>query len=291
MKKIIFLFVCFVCILAKSNAQDGNSSGIYASYYMSTLNNQDDAKADSRLDFATTFRYAGGYDKVWWLNKNFGTGMQLGYATTGQEYSGLTDTVTKYNFKSSTTLNYGKIAFFVYHRSFNRYKPEARFRFVSYFGPYFGIMPFFKDKTTLYDAAGNELGSSYFDQTGVKDSKTNISIFKLKGTIYNNYDFGFAVAPGIQFMITSKLAVGLNVRADFGLKSLENTSDLKKILTNPNPPYEEAYYYGWDKLYAKYVPLPTGVTKDPYDVRGITRNFAVGATLSIRYYAYPQFSK
>jgi hypothetical protein len=289
MKKIILLLVCIICTFAKIYAQDGNSSGIFASYFMSTLNNQDDAKADSRMDFATTFRYAGGYDKIWWANKNFGTGMQIGYATTGQDYVGFTDTIAKTTYKGSTTLNYAKLAFFVYHRSFNRYKPEARFRFVSYFGPYVGLMPFFKDKTTFYDAAGNETYSAYYDQTGVKDGKTNVALFKLKGTIYNNYDFGFAVAPGLQFMITPKLAVGFNIRADFGLKSLENTSDLKKILTNPNPPYEEAYYYGWDKLYAKYVPLPAGVTKDPYDVRGITRNFAVGATLGLRYYAYPQY--
>jgi hypothetical protein len=310
MKKILLVLSLILVFNITSFAQSGNATGIFGSYYMSQLANRDDVNADARLDLVTTFRWSAGIDKIWWANENFGTGMQVSYATAGQDYSGV-DTFTKGSFKASTTLNYVKGAFLIYHRSHNRYNPEARFRFCSYFGPYFAFMPSYKDQYDMYDAGSKQVagdvktftnpitkeekqylvGSVYYDNSGVKDVITGRTLLKLKGTTYKNYDFGFIVAPGFQFMMTPKMALCFNIRGDFGLRGLESTSDLTQVLDNPNPPYDKARFYGWDNMYAKYWPYPDGYQKPTYDTRGLTKNFNVGAVLGIKIYAYRQFSK
>jgi hypothetical protein len=280
---------CLFLLLSISimEAQDRMGfSGLFGTYNMNSMPNYDDKMADQRLDFVTTFKYAAGFEKATWFNSNFGIGGQASYWLSGQDYKGA-DTVAKTTFKASTTINYTKMGIYLYHKSFNRYNPNTRFRFVSYFGPYVAFNTGYSDNYSLFDAAGKKISEYTMIPAGAENNLDKNKVYlKLKKPIYKTFDFGFTVAPGFQIMITPKFGVGLNIRADVGATGVENTGDLRQKLDIA--PYEASLVY-WDGLYAKYT-VPT-VAKDIYDRRAKTYNTSFGASLSLRVYSTPQFAK
>jgi hypothetical protein len=288
----------FICQLALGSAlafctvdrAQSQAFGLTGGYYMTNLWNVDDANADQRLDFVSTLKYGGGVEYLGWVNKNFGVGLQAQYLMKGQDYTSF-DTINKLTTKFATTLNYAQISLLAYHRSYNRYKPEARFRFVSFFGPYFGFLPMYRDQAQVFDATGKQIAYGYYDNRGYNLGANDSNILKLKGQLYKNYDVGFVVAPGFEVMLSPKMALTFNVRADFGARSIENKTNLRKVLDVP--PYEAPYYF-WNDLYAKYStnptsPLPPEVTQ--YNERARTTTFTAGAFLGLRFYTQPAYFK
>jgi hypothetical protein len=288
--KAAFFAVMVLFATQTSYAQKASAFGLTGGYYTSSLWNEDDAKADQRLDMLSTLKYGYGVEYMGWVNRNIGVGIQGQYLMKGQNYQSF-DTLSKITGKYSSNLNFAQVSLLVYHRSFNRYNPEARFRFVSYFGPYFAFLPNYREDIALYDANNKLIGATYYDNTGLKRATADTSIVKLRGQLYKNYDIGFVVAPGFECMISPQMALTFNVRADFGARLIENRKNLRQV--TDTPPYEVPFFF-WNDLYAKYntappSPLPAEVTQ--YNERARTTTFTAGAFLGLRFYASPMYAK
>jgi hypothetical protein len=293
------LFIKITCALLLSanfcsaQYQDrGSAFGIIGGYYMSNLWNKDDVKADQRLDIVQTLNYAAGVDYVSWLNNNFGIGMQALWANKGQEYKGY-DTLTKSTLKFKTTLPYAQVNALIYYRSYNRYNPAQKFRFVSYFGPYVGYNYAFRDQADVYNDKGELLFSTYFDAGGAKNAKNDTVMAKFNKALYKNLDFGFIFAPGFEWMIGPSTALTFSIRADIGAAEVENKANLE-LVTNA-PPYTKEYR-PWDNLYAKYTPntafdVPSIIPAEnlQYLKRAKTTNLSLGAWLGLRIYGSPRY--
>jgi hypothetical protein len=275
--------------------QDKSSAvGVVGGYYMTNLWNKDDAKADQRLHVVQTLSYTTGVDYIGWLNNNFGIGLQALWANKGQDYSGF-DTLTKTTFKYKTTLPYAQVNALVYYRSYNRYNPQQKFRFISYFGPYVGYNYAFRDQAEAFNEKGELIFGSYYDQDGLKDIKNDTVQAKFNKTIYKNLDFGFVFAPGFEWMVGPSTALTFNVRADIGASEVENKTNIQ--LKTDAPPYAKDFR-PWDNLYAKYNPLTVedlpAVIPDEnlqYLKRAKTTNFTLGAWLGLRIYGSPRYFK
>jgi hypothetical protein len=288
-KKITVVLLFLLALQPNSIFAQGKAKGFYAAYNLSMLPNRDDLDADQRLDYVTTFRFGAGFEKINFKSNNFGIGYQLGVCQTGQDYTGL-DTFTKLRISASTNLTYAKLSLNLLYRSYDRYNPEKRFKVTTSLGPYIALMGSFKDEVKVYDAANTLVGDYYFEPSGLRNTKATNTNIDLKEPIYNLLDIGFSVAPGIQYMITPKLAVVFQVRADVSATNVENTGNIKKKLANPPANPADENYDKWGNLYAKYIDY-SPLKKDPYNVRPATKNLNVGAQLTIRIYDFPQFSK
>ncbi len=287
-------FICFIALLIGANsviAQDKlGFTGVFGAYYISSLPNLDDKNADQRLDFVSTMKWAAGIEKATWFNDNFGIGAQASFWNAGQDYKGA-DTFAKTTFTGSTNITYTKLGLYLYHKSFNRYKPDARFRFLSYFGPYAALNVGYNDQQTVKNNVGVITQQTSFVPAGTQNNLDKDKLtMELKEPLYNTFDFGFTFAPGFQLMLTPKLALGFNVRADLGASNVENQRDLRKITLIT--PYEESYDY-WNNLSSKYNSLSSieKVLKDNYDRRPATFNTSYGASITLRMYSAPQFDK
>jgi hypothetical protein len=291
MTRIIIAILTLVALVTTAQAQRRQTNsvqGFSGGYYLSMLPNTDDLNADKRLDNVMTFNWGAAYERFKWTSNTFGHGWQLGYYNKGQDYSGVYDTVNKYNFTASTKMQYIKANYFIHFRSYNRYLPEQRFRFNSFLGPYAAFLLNFKDAAVVTDANNNKVGDFYFSPSGFRNNLNASSQFDVSTPIYKLYDIGFTVAPGFQYMITRKLGIAFHVRADISATNVENVKNLKRKTSDPN----QQDYYAWNNLYAKYLPYNQynpSLKKDEYNVRSGTKNFTVGAFLTIRWYALPQY--
>jgi hypothetical protein len=281
---------CFVIIVINtvSMAQDKlGFTGLFGTYHMSMLPNVDDKNAGELLQFVQTFKYGAGLEKATWFNNNFGVGGQVSYWLTGQDYKGKIISLPKSTYTASTELSYTKLGLYLFHKSYNRYKPNAKFRFLSYFGPYVAYRIGYTDQITIKDSTGKIIGNSTFVPGGIENNLVRDTLFrKFKEPLYTTIDFGFTIAPGFQLMLTPKMAIGFNVRADLGGTSVENNKNLREII--PLAPYEKEYTY-WNTLTAKY--QSSIIPKDPFDRRGETFNSSFGAIISLRFYTQRQFDK
>jgi hypothetical protein len=215
-------------------------------------------------------------------------------ANKGQEYKGF-DTLSKSTFKFKTALPYAQVNALVYYRSYNRYNPAQKFRFVSYFGPYVGYNYAFRDQAELYNVKGELVASSYYDASGLRDAKNDTALLKFNKALYKNLDFGFIFAPGFEWMIGPSTALTFTVRADIGAAEVENKSNLELVLNKA--PFKEEYRL-WDNLYAKYTPytaadIPTTIPAEnlQYLKRAKTTNLSMGAWLGLRIYGSPRYAK
>jgi hypothetical protein len=290
MHKNIFTLCCVLLtsFFSVSNAQN-KAKGVFASYHYSTMPNTDDLNAGVVLDYVTTFRFGGGVDYLNYLNNNFGIGTQLSFHQAGQDYSGL-DTFSKYTMKASTMLNYLKGAFLVHYRTYNRYNPDQRFRAECFLGPYIALLPSFTDKIEFFGTDGKRVGGYTFDPKGLNYGVAGIPNIETKAPIYKILDYGFVIAPGVQFMITPKFALALNIRADISAVNVEATGNIGKKIAGVTNPDQEKYVL-WDDLQNKYYSYPTTFPRDKYNQRPTTKNLTIGSSLTLRWYAQEQYMK
>jgi hypothetical protein len=271
----------------------GAATGLFGSFHYSTMPNRDDLTANYKLDYVTTFKFGGGIEHLTFKSNNFGWGYQMSYWGAGQNYKGIIDSINNINYTAATDLTYAKGALLVHYRSYDRYNPDARFKFSSYLGPYIAFLGTFSDKFELFDKDAKKLGSSSYTPVGFRpDGTGGVGNKDFKAPIYNYLDFGFVIAPGVQYMLTPKFGIAFHIRADISAKNVENTGNIKEKTTIA--PFEAAYDQ-WDELYCKYIPYdPTGtglIKKPVYDVRPSTKNLTVAAQLTLRFYAEDQFTK
>ncbi len=293
-KQTLLLTIGCITFLNISNAQmsapRGSAKGVFASYYLSALPNVDDQNADKRLDYVTTFKFGAGIEQLKWHTNNFGTGLQASYWQNGQNYSGILDTNTKTTYTAYTQLNYIKAAYGVHFRSYDRYNPEARFRFQCYVAPYIALNVGFSDKLFGKNTTGDTIVKYTFEPTKFVNNLNGSGNFDIKSPIYKFIDYGLIVAPGIQYMITPKWAITFGLRGDIGGSNVEFTD--KNAIKNGSPSGID--YDPWGALYAKYLPFNQynpAAKKDAYDKRAGTKNFSLGAQLSVRIYSEPQYDK
>ena len=254
--------------------------GLAGGGFTSMLNNKDDQRADGRLDpQMMNFNWAAGIEGIYWFQPNFGFGGQALYWNGGAVYKGK-DTITKLSLSAKTTLTYAKVPLMFYFKSYNRFYPNRRFRMNLQFGPYVGVLSGYSDKGDFKDENGEKVHSFSVSNTTVKsdDSKG-----KINGNIMNPLDIGFAFGLGGEVRLWRRTIVALMIRTDVGISNTENKKGLK-IKYDDDPSKEVDFNY-WNGFYAKYNECtPEDKAAGFGQNRRDTRNFSVGAFLSIRKY-------
>lgn len=295
MKKILLISLCFISTLQAFAQYEystrntdvpvvGLNWGVVGGGFTSMLNNRDDIKADNRLNpQMMNFNWAAGAECIYWFQPTFGFGGQLMYWNGGASYTG-EDTLLKYKFSAKTSLTYLKLPLMFYFKSYNKYKPNKRMRTNIYFGPYISVLNSSSDAGT-YKNENNEEVATYKVTGSNIESGVPGSIVKgkLNGSIYNPLDVGFVFGMGIEYRLWRRTIVALSVRSDVGITNVENRKKLR-FKYDGEADYSSDYNY-WKGLYCKY---NTATVEDAAagweDNRKDTKNFSVGAFLTIRKY-------
>lgn len=258
----------------------GMQWGIVGGGFTAMLTNRDDIDADERLNIEMmNFSYGGGIEGVYWFQRNVGFGGQMLYWQGGSKYSGF-DSLSGFNLAAKTTMTYAKIPLMFYFKSYNRYYPNRRTRFTAQFGPYVSMLLNYKDDVTL----------TYKDDPSIK---TNYNFSKskyvtkdltgtLNGELYNPFELGFVFGIGAELRLWRKTVVALNLRTDVGISDVENKKIMTLDYSNGIRDTNFAYY---SRNYAKYnAPNAQDVTAGWEPNRPATKNFSIGAFISIRKY-------
>lgn len=257
----------------------GFNWGLVGGGFTSMLNNRDDMRADERLDPQfMNFNWAAGVECMYWFQPNFGFGGQVMYWNGGAKYTGY-DTMSKLDLKAKAEMTYLKVPLMFYFKSYNRYKPNQRVRMNICFGPYIALLSGFADGGGLYNEKGDEV--AYFGVDGKQLESGGVK-GKINGNIYNPIDIGFVLGIGAEARLGRKTIVALTLRTDVGISNVENTKGLKITYDGETEPQDFKY---WEGYYAKYIgPTPTDITEGYGVNRRATKNFSIGAFLTIKRY-------
>lgn len=262
----------------------GMTWGLVGGGFTSMLNNRDDIEADKRLDpQMMNFNWAAGIECIYWFQPSIGVGGQAMYWNGGAAYTGLIDSASNITMKAKTSLTYIKVPILFHFKSYHRYYPDRRVRFSAQFGPYVALLNKYSDDMSYYNNEGLEIsnvnvsGNSY--QSGLKGEIKG----KLSGQIYNPLDVGFVAGVGGEIRLWRRTVIALNIRTDIGITNVENTRGLKITYDSDNT--KDYDYKTWKNLYAKFTaPTAVDAALGWVDNRPPTKNFSVGAFLTIRKY-------
>jgi hypothetical protein len=289
-KQILGLLTLFVCQGAfaqydySPNGRNdapvlGMQWGLTGGGFTSMLTNRDDINADERVNpQAMNFNYMAGVEGIYWFQKTVGFGGQLLYWNGGAKYTGL-DTITDIKMSAQTKMSYIKLPLLFHFKSFNRYYPNRRTRFSAQFGPYVALLQQFSDEITYQKddinfKSTSSVSNTSFESNGLKG--------KINGNIYKPFDVGFAFGIGGEVRLWKRTVVALHVRADVGIIDVEDKRKRKIKYGSDTTQYDFNY---WDGLYAKYTaPNVIDQLGGWQANRPATKNFSVGAFLSLRKY-------
>ncbi|MBL7765083.1 MAG: PorT family protein [Chitinophagaceae bacterium] len=257
----------------------GMQWGLTGGGFTSMLNNRDDIEADQRLDPQfMNFKYAAGAEFIYWFQNTVGFGAQLLYWKGGASYLG-EDTISKLSLKATSDLTYLKLPFLFHFKSYNRYYPDRRTRFSAFFGPYVAVMQSYKDKVRRYnDEYKIDINDTY---SGTKVDYNGTGSATLSAALYNPFDLGFVVGAGAEVRLWRRTTIALNLRADIGISNVENTRGMTIKL--PGVDTVQNYSF-WNESYAKYNSVNPSIDQNFEPNRPATKNFSIGAFLSIRKY-------
>lgn len=260
----------------------GRCHGFIGGGYTAMLKNRDDIDADKRLDLETmNFTWGAGYEQMWWFQPSIGFGFQTILWNGGGAYSGLIDSANNITMKANTTLNYIKIPFLFYFKSYNRYHPDRAVRFNACFGPYIALNSKWSDQVKIYDKDGNIIGGSSVSSSGSVDFTGN-NTGEYSSALYKGIEMGFVTGMGGEIRISRRTVLSLMVRVDVGISDVENKRKNKFKLSNSSVEIDSD---PWKGLYAKYTqPNALDVAAGWESNRPATKNFAVGAFVTYRKY-------
>jgi hypothetical protein len=289
-KQILSLLTLFVCYTASAQFDYhskgrwdapvlGMEWGLTGGGYTAMQPNRDDMEADQRLDpQMMNFTYAAGVEGIYWFQKSVGFGGQLLLWNSGAVYTGK-DTLTKLDLNATTKMTYLKLPLLFHFKSYNRYYPNRRTRFSAMFGPYVALMSSFSDEVTLSNAEFNIKTTSTIDNQTISSPGVQ---GKINGKIYKPFDLGFTFGVGGELRLWKRTVVALQIRTDLGFFDIEDKRDRK--VKYDNNPLEYDFKY-WDGLYSKYnTPNILDNLAGFQANRPATKNFSVGAFLSLRKY-------
>lgn len=294
MKNLLLVGLLVLCVVtSKAQYEYGETGrhvmptlglqvGITAGGFTAMLNNRDDLNADARLDpQMMNFSYGGGVDIVYWFQHTVGFGGQLLYWKGGASYLGK-DSLTTLSLKAKSDFTYLKIPLLFHFKSYNRYYPNRRMRFNAMFGPYLALLQTYSDNIDYSDATGKVIASSTVSDEDYAAGLAGELKGSLSKKIYNPLDLGFVFGVGGEMRLWRKTVVSLMLRADIGRSNVENTKDITIQYPNDTKEYP---FKPWNGNYAKFVaPNANDVAKGFEANRPATKNFSVGAFLSIRKY-------
>ncbi len=290
---LLSLVACFSASAQYEYAPNGRNDapllgmqwGLTGGGMTTMLTNRDDINADGRLNpQMMNFNYTAGVEGIYWFQKTVGFGGQLLYWNGGAKYTG-TDTFvanpSKINLKATTKMTYLKLPLLFHFKSFNRYYPNRRTRFSAMFGPYVALLNSFSDDVTLtkdddpnFKSTSGISGTSY-ESNGVKG--------KLNGNIYKPFDLGFVFGVGGEVRLWKRTTVALHIRTDVGISDVEDKRSRK--IKYDGTLTEVDFGNPWEGIYAKFnSPNALDNLAGFQSNRPATKNFSVGAFLSIRKY-------
>lgn len=284
---LLALFVCHTSMAQYDYSANGRNDapvlgmqwGLAGGGFTSMLTNRDDIAADKRLDpQMMNFSYAAGVEGIYWFQRTVGFGGQLLYWNGGAKYLG-DDTLTKLKLTAQTKMTYIKLPLMFYFKSYNRYYPNRRTRFNAMFGPYVSVLQSFTDKSTFKNDDIGFKTETTIDNGGYKEDGLKA---KIDGSVYKPFDLGFSFGFGVEARLWRRTVVALTLRTDIGIIDVEDKRERKLKFENDTTNYSFKY---WDGLYAKYN-SPNALDKLAgfQANRPATKNFSLGAFLSIRKY-------
>lgn len=284
---LLSLFVCQMAVAQYNYDPNGRNDapvlgmqwGLTGGGFTAMMPNRDDLNADQRLNpEMMNFSYGAGVEGIYWFQKTVGFGGQLLYWNGGAKYSGL-DTFTDIKLSAQTKMTYLKLPLLFHFKSYNRYYPNRRTRFSAMFGPYVAFLQQFSDKITLSNADLNYSATSTITNTQLESNGLK---GKINGNIYKPFDLGFAFGIGAEVRLWKRTVVALHVRTDLSFFDVEDKRKRKIKYGTDTTQYDFNY---WDGLYAKYTAPNILDNAAGFQAnRPATKNFSVGAFLSLRKY-------
>lgn len=293
-KQLLSLLTLFACYSASAqyeytpNGRNdapvlGMQWGLTGGGFTAMLPNRDDLSADQRLNpEMMNFSYAAGVEGIYWFQRTVGFGGQILYWNGGAKYSG-TDTLTAnpndLTLKAQTKLTYLKVPVLFHFKSYNRYYPNRRTRFSAQFGPYIALLQSFSDETTV---SNDEIQYKSTISISGKNYEANGAKGKINGNVYKPFDLGFAFGIGGEIRLWKRTVVALHIRTDYSFFDVEDKRKRKITMEGSTTEYD---FSVWDGLYAKYTAPNALDNADGFQAnRPATKNFSVGAFLSLRKY-------
>jgi hypothetical protein len=262
----IALLVLLVCLHLGAHAQRGGRIGLVMGLANTKINNVNDANApDEKLLPISTLGWQRGIEFGYsW--RYFGIGGQLMGSQFGQNYKlGNTNGSTKLNYIRPTVLVNGTT------------NTKNNVRGFIQFGGYYGILVTAKEMWTTRDPATGVLDqvtilNNLYTQTGTQNITGTLS-----NGIYYKSDAGVVAAVGGEFRFRPKWLIGITMRMDVGMESLENYNKEKLRYTVGTTSVSGDYEHWRNTPYKyRYESFYNGV-------RTPSTNSALGAYLSLKY--------
>lgn len=217
-KKFLLLVVCFCCQQAVF-AQKGFHLGFKAAPQTTWLRNQNDADANSSLDYDYKWGFSGGISGGYHFTDNIGVELNFLYSGQGQKWKGSykapTETTT-HDIKGITKLDYLKMPLLF---EFNT-SPDAGAMFSFFLGPQMSFLLSSKEEHS-YD------GFTDITIDGVNGTITDRGLNKTMSFQFNESQFkktlfDVVAGMGVDFKISDQIHFNVNVRFDYGLTDAEN---------------------------------------------------------------------
>jgi len=262
---ILFLSLATYPLFAQHEGRLGILGGIN---YTSLQNAKDAAFGDYLPTFKPTLGVEAGYYFTIFKKLPIGFSVQLTRNMLGQNYNGNYQDST--SFYAYSRLNYFRPGF-AFHAGSNMRRLVA-FTFSA--GASIGFLTDYQERFELL-RYNNDRYILDVKNTDVEVSDTINVNGKITSPLYNQTDFSIFGTLGVDFMLTKKIVLGLNLRTDMGMTSLENRN-LINLTLQTNPPTNVQFLpYNLDVKYRGPVSLTAK--------RDVTTNLSYGVFMSVKY--------
>ncbi|MCZ2356499.1 MAG: PorT family protein [Bacteroidia bacterium] len=219
MKKLLLLLTVYVLSQNIAFGQKGFHLGFKVSPQSTWLRNQNDADANSTLDYDYKYGLSGGIFGGYHFTDNIGLELNFLYSSQGQKWKGTykspVETVT-HDIKGLTNLNYFKMPLLL---KFNT-SPDAGTMFSFFLGPQLSFLMGSKEEHS-YD------GFTDIKIDGVNGSITNKTLgqtmsFQFNESQFSKTLFDAVFGMGVIFKVSDRIHINFDVRFDYSLSNAEN---------------------------------------------------------------------
>lgn len=220
MKKIFLLLAVYMLCQHTASAQKGFHLGFKAAPQTTWLRNQNDADANSSLDYDYKWGFSSGIFGGYHFSDHIGVELGFLFSGQGQKWKGSYKSpleTTTHDIKGVTKLNYFKMPLLF---EFNT-SPDAGTMFSFFVGPQASFLLSSKEEHS-YD------GFTDIQIDGVNGTITDRTLnqtmtFQFNESQFKKTLFDAVAGMGVDFKINDQIHFNVNVRFDYGLTNAENT--------------------------------------------------------------------